>query len=405
MGCSTWVSRRYCKLGNSSDNQKILPGANETLRRNIEDTHASSVSCRSEYTTASTSLHSKTTRSCCCSKEAREFRDSQRQTLLVSSAAETDDQSDSTGFHGVPAHFESDEQPALFFVTHFLLVDDCRTRHSSPVNFECACLAMLIPSPNDPYEKSVVESIIDISFSHLLHAAFTPLFPQRSMGRHRRRGLREEGSLRSESHFTSFRVDGHLAGEASRPLHRLASAAQRDSSFRSSRHGQNHARQSSRRASALRVGGRDGVVGTVLQHLVVVAHEQVRGREREDREGVISVRGRMWRVTSSVAYKNQPSIVFIDEIDSILTARRCVWRVRLTASDNENEASRRLKTEFMIQLDGATTSGSVKRGGVMHREERVLIMGATNRPFELDDAVIRRLTRRVYVRVRERSED
>ena len=68
----------------------------------------------------------------------------------------------------------------------------------------------------------------------------------------------------------------------------------------------------------------------------------------------------MWRVTNSVAYKNQPSIVFIDEIDSILTARRCVWGVRLTSSDNENEASRRLKTEFMIQLDGAATSGSVK---------------------------------------------
>ena len=293
VGCSTWVSRRYCKLGNSSDNQEILPGANETLRRNIEDTHASSVSCRSEYTTASTSLHSKTTCSCGCSKEAREFRDSQHQTLLASSAAEADDQSDPAGFHGVPTHFESDEQPILFSVTHFLLTNDCRTRHSSPVNFECACLAMLIPSPNDPYEKSVVESIIDISFSHLHHASFTSLFPKRSMGRHRRRGLREEGSLRSESHFTSFRVDGHLAGEASRPLHRLASAAQRDSPLRSSRHGQNHARQSSRCASVLRVGGGDGVVGTVLQHLVVVADEQVRGREREDREGAVSVRGRV----------------------------------------------------------------------------------------------------------------
>ena len=106
-----------------------------------------------------------------------------------------------------------------------------------------------------------------------------------------------------------------------------------------------------------------------------------------------------------VAYKNQPSIVFIDEIDSVLTARRYAWTSRVRASDNENEASRRLKTEFMIQLDGAATNGSVKRGGVTHREERVLIMGATNRPFELDDAVIRRLTRRVYVRVRERSED
>lgn len=279
VGCSTGVSRRYCKLGNSSDNQEILSGANETLRRNIEDTHASSVSCRSEYAATSTPSHSKTTYSCDCSKEAHEFRDSQYQTLLASSAAEADDQSDPAGFHGVSAHFESDEQPTLFFVTHFLLTDNYRIRHSSPVNFECVCLAMLIPSPNDPYEKSVVESIIDISFGRLLHVAFTPLFPKRSMGRHRWRGLREEGSLRSRSHFISFRVDGHLAGEASRPLHRLASAAQRDPPLRSSGHGQNHARQSSRRTSVLRVGGRHGVVGTVLQHLVLVSHEQVRGRE------------------------------------------------------------------------------------------------------------------------------
>ena len=105
-----------------------------------------------------------------------------------------------------------------------------------------------------------------------------------------------------------------------------------------------------------------------------------------------------------MAYKNQPSIVFIDEIDSVLTARRWTWRRVMRRSDNENEASRRLKTEFMIQLDGAATSGWGSDGRVRRSEERVLIMGATNRPFELDDAVIRRMARRIYVGARMESE-
>lgn len=105
-----------------------------------------------------------------------------------------------------------------------------------------------------------------------------------------------------------------------------------------------------------------------------------------------------------MAYKNQPSIVFIDEIDSVLTARRWAWRRVMRCSDNENEASRRLKTEFMIQLDGAATSGWGSDGRVRRSEERVLIMGATNRPFELDDAVIRRMARRIYVGARMEGE-
>ena len=49
-------------------------------------------------------------------------------------------------------------------------------------------------------------------------------------------------------------------------------------------------------------------------------------------------------------------------------------------SSDENEASRRIKTEFLVQLDGATTK----------QEEMVLVIGATNRPQELDEAARRR---------------
>lgn len=51
---------------------------------------------------------------------------------------------------------------------------------------------------------------------------------------------------------------------------------------------------------------------------------------------------KMVRALFSVARKLQPAVIFMDEIDSILSARR----------ENEHEASRRLKTEFLVQLDG-----------------------------------------------------
>ncbi|XP_028038139.1 fidgetin-like protein 1 [Bombyx mandarina] len=86
---------------------------------------------------------------------------------------------------------------------------------------------------------------------------------------------------------------------------------------------------------------------------------------------------KMVRALFAVARCHQPAVIFIDEIDSLLTQR----------SDSEHEATRRIKTEFLVQFDGAATS----------EEDRLLIVGATNRPHELDEAARRRLVKRLYI--------
>ncbi|KAK0411395.1 hypothetical protein QR680_005633 [Steinernema hermaphroditum] len=83
------------------------------------------------------------------------------------------------------------------------------------------------------------------------------------------------------------------------------------------------------------------------------------------------------RALFAIARLKLPSVIFIDEIDSLLSSRK----------DNEHESSRRIKTEFLVQLDGIATSS----------DERLLILGATNRPQELDEAARRRFAKRLYI--------
>ncbi|CAG9319592.1 unnamed protein product [Blepharisma stoltei] len=83
------------------------------------------------------------------------------------------------------------------------------------------------------------------------------------------------------------------------------------------------------------------------------------------------------KVLFSLAVKYQPTVIFIDEIDSLLSAR----------NDSEQEGSRKIKTEFLVQIDGAATNP----------DDRILLIGATNRPNDLDEAVRRRLAKRMYI--------
>ena len=72
-----------------------------------------------------------------------------------------------------------------------------------------------------------------------------------------------------------------------------------------------------------------------------------------------------------------PSVIFLDEIDSLLTARR----------DNEDAVAGKIKTQFLVEMDGANKNNN----------KLVIVMGATNRPDLIDEAVRRRFTRRIHI--------
>lgn len=78
----------------------------------------------------------------------------------------------------------------------------------------------------------------------------------------------------------------------------------------------------------------------------------------------------------NMARDRKPSIIFIDEIDSLCGQR----------SEGENDSARRIKTEFLVQMQGVGNS-----------MDGVLVLGATNVPWELDQAMRRRFQKRIYI--------
>jgi len=74
--------------------------------------------------------------------------------------------------------------------------------------------------------------------------------------------------------------------------------------------------------------------------------------------------------------EQKPSIIFIDEIDSLCSSR----------NESESESARRIKTEFLVQMNG-----------VGNDMDGVLVLGATNMPWALDVGMRRRFEKRIYI--------
>jgi vacuolar protein-sorting-associated protein 4 len=84
-----------------------------------------------------------------------------------------------------------------------------------------------------------------------------------------------------------------------------------------------------------------------------------------------------------MARANKPAIIFIDEVDSMCGSRD---------SGSASEASNRVKTEFLVQMQGVGVDN-----------EGILVLGATNVPWKLDSAIRRRFEKRIYISLPDES--
>jgi SpoVK/Ycf46/Vps4 family AAA+-type ATPase len=98
------------------------------------------------------------------------------------------------------------------------------------------------------------------------------------------------------------------------------------------------------------------------------------------------------RALFALAKALAPSIIFFDEIDSLLSSR---------GGSSEHESTRRIKTEFLIQWSDLQRAAAGKAQTEKEKQEgdasRVLVLAATNMPWAIDEAARRRFVRRQYI--------
>lgn len=102
-----------------------------------------------------------------------------------------------------------------------------------------------------------------------------------------------------------------------------------------------------------------------------------------------------------LARKTQPCIIFIDEIDSFLRER----------TRGDHEATAMMKAEFMTHvalnsplLHELTYWSHRLWDGLLSSKERIMVLGATNRPNDIDSAILRRMPKRFAVRLPDTSQ-
>ncbi|EFN55920.1 hypothetical protein CHLNCDRAFT_10674, partial [Chlorella variabilis] len=133
-----------------------------------------------------------------------------------------------------------------------------------------------------------------------------------------------------------------------------------------------------------------GSSGECRTHFINVSSSTLASKYRGESEKLV-------RFLFEIARAHQPCVVFIDEIDALGGER---------GAANEHEASRRTKTELLTQagLAAGAAAASQRRRRPGGRPPPVMLLAATNHPWALDDALRRRLEKRIYIPLPSRAD-